>query len=37
MGTDLSEVTTLILSLLPIIVILMVFKWIVKVIGEMAE
>lgn len=37
MGTNLSEITTLIISLLPVIVMLMVFKWIVKVLSEMND
>jgi len=35
MTTDFSEITTLIVSLLPVLVILIVFKWIIKMFSEM--
>ena len=35
MTTDFSDITTLVISLLPVLVILIVFKWIIKIFSEM--
>ena len=34
MTTDFSEVTNLVISLLPVLVILMMFKWIINIFGD---
>jgi len=35
MSTDFSDITTLVISLLPVLVILIVFKWIIKTFSQM--